>query len=118
MKLLLDEMWSRHIAEELRRRQHDVVAVTERDDLQSQPDEIVFAVAQAEARAIVTENVPDFRPLGFEALQRGQSHPGLIFTTNRRYPRADPRTAGRVVIALDDLLQDATIDLTDREHWL
>lgn len=118
MKLLLDEMWSHQIAEELRPRHHDVVAVTERPDLLGQPDEAIFAAARAEERAIVTENVPDFRPLGFDVLQRGESHPGLILTTNRRYPRADARTAGRLVTALDNLLRSPDLDLTDREHWL
>jgi hypothetical protein len=65
----------------------------------------VFAVAVAEARAVVTENVPDFRRLEADARARGEPHAGLVFTTNRQFPRGDPATTGRLVLALDALLQ-------------
>jgi hypothetical protein len=117
VKLLLDEMWSPAIAIQLRRRGWDVVAVAERDDLRGQPDPVVFAAAQAETRTVVTENVADYRLLGTYEIQRGGSHAGLIFTSNRRLPRHEPRTAGRLVTALDDLLstEPETMNL---EHWL
>ena len=117
MKLLLDEMWPPDSAIQLRRRGHDVVAVAERPDLRHQPDGVVFAAAQAEGRCIVTEDVGDYRPLGIAALREGESHPGLIFTTDRRFPRHDPRTAGRLVTALAELLSQDR-ELTNLEHWL
>ena len=54
------------------------------------PDEEVFAAAIAEERAIVTENVPDFRRLEADALASDAPTPGLIFTTNRQFPRVIP----------------------------
>ena len=57
MKLLLDEMWPHDLADQLRRRGHYVVAVTERPHLRGQSDAFIFAAAQAEERVIVTENV-------------------------------------------------------------
>jgi len=56
VKLLLDEMWPPIIAAELRRRGHEVIAVAERAELHGQPDEVVFAAAQAEGRTLLTEN--------------------------------------------------------------
>ena len=117
MKLLLDEMWSPAIAAALRERGHDAIAVAERSDLRGQPDEVIFAEALADARAIVTENVVDYRPLAFAALRAGRASLTLIFTSNRAYPRAiTRRTAGRLVIALDALL--TTRDGVEGEHWL
>lgn len=107
MKLLLDEMYSATVAEQLRARGHDVVAVHDPGyrRLEGAPDAEVFAVAVAETRAIVTENVPDFRRLEAEALARGERHAGIVFTTNRQFPRGDPATTGRLVLALEALLQ-------------
>ena len=116
MRLLLDEMWSPAIAAALPERGHDVVAVTERSDLRGKPDDVMFSEAQADGRAIVTENVVDYRQLASEALRAGRTAPTLIFTSNRAYPRAGRRTAGRPVMALDALL--ATRDVTEGEHWL
>lgn len=117
MKLLLDEMGSPEIAVQLRRRGHDVVAVAERPELRGQPDATVFAAAQTEERAVVTENVLDYRPLGAVELEHGRSHGGLIFTINRRFPRHDARTAGRLVTALEAFLAAETA-ITNREMWL
>lgn len=54
-------MWTPDIAVQLRRRGHNVVAVAERPDLRGQPDALIFAAAQSEERAVVTENVADYR---------------------------------------------------------
>ncbi len=116
MKLLLDEMWSPSIAAALRERGHDAIAVAERSDLRGQPDEVIFAEALADARAVVTENVVDYRPLASAALRAGRASPALIYTSNRTYPRASRRTAGRLVIALDALL--TTRAGLEGEHWL
>jgi len=85
VKLLLDEMYSATVAEQLRGRGHDVVSIHDAEfrSLEGAPDEEVFAAAIAEERAIVTENVPDFRRLEAEALASDEPTPGLIFTTNR-----------------------------------
>ena len=117
MRLLLDEMWPPAAAEHLRTRGHDVHAVAERPDLRGQPDGTVFATAQTERSAIVTENVVDYRPLAAAALRAGGTHCGVIFRRNRSYPRSDARTIGRLVAAVDALLA-SELDLGGREHWL
>ncbi len=117
VKFLLDEMWPPDIASQLRGRGHDVHAVAERAELRGQPDSVVFVIAQTEGRAVVTENVVDYRPLAAEAISRGGSHCGLVLTSNRRFSRHDPRTVGRLVTALHELLS-TDLDITDREHWL
>jgi len=117
VRLLLDEMWPPAIADQLMRRGYDVEAVRARSDLRSKPDEAIFALAQEEQRAIVTEDVSGFRPLVAEALRTRGTHAGLVLTTDRVFPRGHPRTPGRLVSALDTLLV-ADADLRDREHWL
>jgi predicted nuclease of predicted toxin-antitoxin system len=116
VKLLLDEMWSPAVAEQLRTRGHDVAAVAERLDLRTKPDETVFAAALSEDRVIVTEDVADFRVLAENEALAGRFHPGLVFTTSRVFPRAE-RNLGQVIRALAALL-DSEIDLRNREHWL
>ena len=116
MKLLLDEMWAPAIAEALRHRGHAVVAVAERLDLRGMPDEAIFEAALAEGWVIVTENVVDYRPLAADAMRAGRAYPAMIFTSNRAYPRANRRTAGRLVVALDGLLTGR--DTIEGEHWL
>lgn len=116
MRLLLDEMWPPAVAAELRERGHEVSAVAESPHLRGRPDEVIFAAALEEARAIVTEDVADFRALASASLRAGRPCPPLIFTSNRRYPRSVRRTAARLVIALETLLK--TRDSLDGEHWL
>ena len=117
MKLLLDEMWPSTIAEQLRRRGFDVVAAAERRDLRTESDASILTVAIHERRAVVTENVGDFRVVAQAALERGESHAGLILTTNRSFSRHDPRIVGRMVFALSRLMEDDP-DLTNQEYWL
>lgn len=103
MRLLLDEMWP--------------PAVAERAEWRGQPDDVIFAIAQAKGRAIVTENVSDYRPLAAHALRSGRSHWGVVFSNNRALPRGDARAIGRAVAALDALLAPG-LDQRDLEHWL
>jgi hypothetical protein len=110
VKLLLDEMYAPIVAEQLRARGHDVVSVHDPEyrRLEGAPDEEVYAAALAEERALVTENVPDFRRLEADALARGVAHATLIFTSNRQFPRGEPGTTGRLVEALHALLTEVT----------
>lgn len=120
MKLLLDEMYPYSIAEQLRGWGHDVVAVAERPGLRGAPDRDVFAVAQEEGRALVTDDI-GFRSIDSEHRVRGETHQGLILTSNRRFPRGQPRTVGRLVRALDRFLSDEATALAESPgftHWL
>ena len=116
MKLLLDEMWPPSVAEALRHRGHDAEAVAARPDLRGASDERLFAVGLAEGRAIVTENVKDFRSLATTAIGAGRDHPPIILTSGKAWPRADRRTIGRLVKALDALL--TANDTIEGERWL
>jgi hypothetical protein len=106
MKLLLDEMYSPAIAEQLRARGHDVASVHDAAyrALEGEPDEDVSAAAVADDRVLVSENVQDFRRLEADAIARAQRCAPLIFTTDRQFPRGHPATVGRLVTALDALL--------------
>jgi len=111
VKLLLDEMYPPAVAEQLRARGHDVVSVHDAEyrSLEGAPDEQIFAAALAEERALVTENVPDFRRLEADALAQGEAYTTLVFTSNRQFPRGEPGTIGRLVEALDALLSGPPI---------
>jgi len=102
VRLLLDEMYPATLAEQLRARGHDVVSVHDADysHLEGAPDAEVFAAAIADDRALLTENVADFRRLKTDALGSDAPCPRIIFTTNRQFPRGQAGTVGRLVIAL------------------
>jgi predicted nuclease of predicted toxin-antitoxin system len=116
VKLLLDEMWSPAVAEQLRARGYDVEAVAERPDLRTKSDETVFSAGLSEGRVIVTEDVADFRVLAEHEALAGRFHSGLVFTTPRVFPLAE-RGLGQAIRALAALL-DSEVDLRNREHWL
>jgi predicted nuclease of predicted toxin-antitoxin system len=108
VRLLLDEMYPAALAEHLRARGHDVVSVHDPDysHLEGVPDVEVFAAAIAAERALLTENVADFRRLETDALGRDAACPRLIFTTNGRFLRGQAATLGRLVRALDAALAE------------
>jgi len=121
VRLLLDEMFPATTAGRLRiEHGHDVSGVSERDDLRGLADIDVFRAAQSEERAIATENVRDFRPIAREWQSMGRVHFGLVLTTDRKFPRANPRTMGRLVKALNYLLEaEAERPVaSNREIWL
>ena len=117
MKLLLDEMWSPEIAQQLRQRGYNVIAIAEETTLRGMSDRAVFELAQREGYAIVTDNVDDFMPLAASAVLREHNHAGLILTTNRKYPRGTTATIGRMVAALESLLSSG-IPLENVRYWL
>ena len=107
MKLLLDEMYAPAVAEQLRARGHDAVSIHDREMrwLEGAPDEEVWLQAIETRRTLVTENVQDFVPIEAAALARGEPMAPLILTTDRRFPRGDPRTVGCLGLALDARLR-------------
>ena len=91
-------------------------AVAERPDLRTQPHSVILAAAEDEDRVIVTQDLGDFRVLAAAEARSGRPHPALILTSDHRWPRANRRTLGRLVNALDALLtSDVAIE---GEHWL
>ena len=118
MRLLLDEHYSPRIAEQLRQAGHDVVSISERSDLRGFTDPQVFSFAQAERRALLTENTGDFLEEIQKAQTDGLTHFGVIFTSPRSFPRG-PATIGSYVRALDLFLsshqaEDALINSSSR----
>jgi len=96
------------VAKQLRARGRDVVSAHDPEyrRLEGAPDEEIFAVALAEERALVTENVPDFWRLEADTLTRGEAHATLVFSSNRQFPRGEPGTTGRLVEALHALITE------------
>ena len=116
MKALLDEQLSPRIAELLRDRGHDVQAVINRRDLAGRSDRVILEIAAGEERAVITNNVKDFRPLAAERLARGDSHAGLILI-----PSARTRTRGAVEIlanAIEQVLSEHPDGLPASERWV
>ena len=119
LRLLLDEMYPSVVAERLRARGHDVVAVTERPELRSLADADVFTVSQNERRTVVTENVADFAGIADSLDERGQTHFGLVLIDPVKYRRGHSRTIGRMVTGLDRLLSGHPADRATAVHdWL
>ena len=118
MRLLLDEMLAPVIATRLRERGHDVEAV-KGGDHEGVTDRELLALARSERRALVTNNVVDFRPLHVEAISPGgPGHFGIVFIAgNYRRAKAD---VGRIVKALEAKLAEYPRDgdLANGETWL
>jgi len=91
--LLLDEMLSGHIAEELRSKGHDVRAVVADPALLALPDDQILAHATATGRALVTANIKDFMPLDAQYRAAGQAHAGLIFISAKTFCQDRANTA-------------------------
>ncbi len=119
MKLLLDEMLSPVIARELRARGYDVQAVAGHPEREALPDPEVLALARAQRRALVTNNVRDFRPLHVEAVMPGgPGHFGMIFmSADYRRTKSDTE---RIIAALEAKITQYPGDegLADAEEWL
>jgi Domain of unknown function (DUF5615) len=116
VKALLDEHFSHRIAQTLRERALDVEAVSERPDLVEAPDRGVMEVAQREERAVVTNNIKDFRPIAAECLNSGQGHAGLIFVPARRDRSND--AAGVLADAIEGVMRAHPDGIPDAEHWI
>jgi hypothetical protein len=101
--LLLDEMFSDSIAQQLRAKAHDVISVVADQALVALPDEQILAHATAEGRALVTANIKDFIPLDGRYRAAGQSHAGLILVSTKTFPMSRGFTAA-ITAALLTLL--------------
>ena len=104
-QLLLDEMLSGAIAQQLRAKGHDVVAVVADPALVSLPDDQILAHAASAGRALVTANIKDFVPLDGQFRAAGQSHAGLILVSTKTFPQ-DRSFVGAVADALTALLDN------------
>ena len=85
--LLLDEMFTDDIAQQLRTKGYDVISVVADPALVGLPDDQILAYAIAEGRALVTANIKDFVPLDARYRAAGQSHAGLILVSTKTFPQ-------------------------------
>ncbi len=116
MRALLDEQLSPQIAVLLRDAGYDVLAVADREDLAGCSDRNVFETASSEDRALVTNNIKDFRPLAAEWLATGRMHPGLILL-----PSARTRTRAAIptlAAAIEAVLRIHPDGIAGSERWV
>lgn len=107
MRLLLDEMISATVAEQLRARGHNIVAVQDPDlgHLRGIDDCVLLDHAATDRRAVVTDNVPDFVRCHQRRVDRGQHHHGLLAFANDTFPRhRHDAFIGQLVVALEEQL--------------
>ena len=116
MRAILDEQLSPQIAVLLRQAGHDVDAVASREDLAGRGDRIIFEAACGEGRAVVTNNIKDFRPLAAEWLAQGRVHAGLILLPSARIRTRSAIAA--VAAAIENVLRDHPDGLGGSECWI
>jgi len=112
----LDEQLSPQIAVLLRQTGYDVDAGAGREDLAGRSDRIILEVACSEGRAVVTNNIKDFRPLAAEWLAQGRVHAGLILLPSTR-----TRTRNAIAVvagAIENALRGHPDGLSGSERWI
>jgi hypothetical protein len=116
VKALLDEQLSPQIAVLLRKAGCDVLAVADRDDLIGLSDRIILEVATGEGRAVITNNIKDFRPLAAEWLAQGRTHGGLILLpSSRTHTRA---AVAALADAIEAVLRAHPDGIAGSERWI
>jgi hypothetical protein len=113
---LLDEQLAPQIAAFLRQAGLDVDAVADRPDLIGRSDRFIFEVACSEDRAVITNNIKDFRPLAAQWLAQGRVHAGLILL-----PSSRTRTRAAITMLADRVarvLRDNPDGLASSERWI
>lgn len=117
VRLLLDEHFSPEIARQLRAHGHNV---KEHPELIGRADRVHFASMPEQRRAIVTQDLGDFRPLLGEAMRAGGKTYGLVCVP-ARVPLSR-NAIGQLVGSLERLLRQypGDDDLIDHggEVWL
>lgn len=109
-------MLSADLAEGLRARGRDVIAVDEQDELRGLADEEQFERGQAERRAMVTYNRDDYLEIDRRYRQVEREHAGLVILNAHRFPQGR-QTTGALVASLDAFLA-AGPPYPSFVHWL
>ena len=115
--LLLDEMFSPAIADDLAARGIDCRAVAADVLLRALSDLEIFETALLEGRVIVTNNVPDFESLRRAREAAGGEIPGLIYTSDPAFPRTKAYLA-RMAAALERAAADHAVARHGGVLWL
>jgi hypothetical protein len=116
VKALLDEHFSHRIAQTLCGRSLDVEAVSERADLAEASDREIMEAARREERAVVTNNIKDFRPIAAERLTDGRGHAGLILLPTNRSRRRN--ATGALADAIEAVMRAHPKGIPGAEHWI
>jgi hypothetical protein len=116
VRALLDEQLSPQIAVLLRKAGYDVDAVADRDDLAGRSDRVVFETTCSEGRAVVTNNIKDFRPLAAEYLAQGRVHSGLVLLPSAR--TRSRATIAAIAMAIEGVLTDNPDGFSGSERWI
>jgi uncharacterized protein DUF5615 len=116
VKLLLDEMISAVVAEQLRARGCDVEAISQHRELRGLPDVDVFEYAQATERSLVTYNRDDFLEIDRRFRSQGRDHSGIIILHPRRFPQG--AASIRPLISSLEQMGTAEAPYNSFIHWL
>jgi hypothetical protein len=116
-RLLLDEMISPRVAEQLRQRGHNVIAVAERTDLVGMSDADVLTLGAQEVRVVVTLDIGDFARLGASVLSEGRSHSGILYAATAAFPRRSA-IIGALVRSLDAAIRSGDLPGHNQEGFL
>ena len=117
-------MWAPVIAVELRKRGFDVIAIGEAEHATRYAgiaDDDVFARAQEDGRAVLTDNVPDYEQVRRDWEALGRSHHGVVYALDPPFNRhRGEAVVGQMVRALELLLRSALTqaDPSDQVHFL
>jgi hypothetical protein len=117
ISLLLDEMFSDVIAQQLRDKGYDAASVVAHPALVGLPDDQILAHATTEGRALVTANIKDFIPLDSRYRAAGQDHPGLILVSTKTFPQ-DRGFTTAITAALGALLSGTDKIQPGQVHFL
>ena len=103
--ILLDEMFSGGVAEQLRAKGHDVLAVVTDPALVARTDDQILAHAAAAGRGLVTANIKDFIALDAQYRAASRAHSGLILVSSKTFPQDRSYSAaltGALAAVLDE----------------
>jgi predicted nuclease of predicted toxin-antitoxin system len=116
VRAILDEQLSPQIAVLLRQAGYDVDAVADREDLAGRSDRVIFQAACSEGRAVVTNNIKDFRPFAAEWLAEGRVHVGLMLLPSTR--TRSRHAIAAVAAAIERVLRGHPDGLSGSERWI
>lgn len=114
MKWLIDEMFPHAVAEELRDKGHDAVAVFELE-MQGALDDEVFERAVKEKRVVVTENFVDFAALVERRQADDDPCTPVVFVRKLSFPAGGALPAHLAEHL--DLWAEANPDPYEGLHW-
>ena len=72
--------------------------------------------ARREERAVVTNNIKDFRPIAAERLTDGRGHAGLILLPTNRSRRRN--ATGALADAIEAVMRAHPKGIPGAEHWI